>query len=455
MLEFIKKIPGLRSGIGRRFILYILLFSSVITFVGTGLQLYLDYDRDVELIHSSLRQVQSSYLHSITNSLWVTDDELLHIQLEGIMRLPDMQFIEVRKGTEVLQAIGTPQSESIIEQTIPLVYDYNGQDVHLGELHVVASLKGVYARILDRVLVILGIQTIKTFLVSLFIFIIFYLLVGKHIFYMASFVESIRFESMEQPLHLDRKPNTKKPDELDQLSTAFNRMRENLARDITEKKLAEEQINAALKEKEILLREIHHRVKNNMQVITSLLRLQSDTIKDQQYADMFRESQERIRSMALIHETLYQSEDFANIDFDGYLWALINNLFISYGINPEIISMKIKTNDLSLALDYAIPCGLIINELVSNCLKHAFPDEREGEIQIVLQEISENEIELTVSDNGMGIPEEFDFGTTESLGLDLVKVLAEHQLGGRIEMKGTGGTRFSIRFMVKAEKARI
>jgi len=455
MLEFIKKIPGLRSGIGRRFILYILLFSSVITFVGTGLQLYLDYDRDVELIHSSLRQVQSSYLHSITNSLWVTDDELLHIQLEGIMRLPDMQFIEVRKGTEVLQAIGTPQSESIIEQTIPLVYDYNGQDVHLGELHVVASLKGVYARILDRVLVILGIQTIKTFLVSLFIFIIFYLLVGKHIFYMASFVESIRFESMEQPLHLDRKPNTKKPDELDRLSTAFNRMRENLARDITEKKLAEEQINAALKEKEILLREIHHRVKNNMQVITSLLSLQSDTIKDQQYADMFRESQERIRSMALIHETLYQSEDFANIDFDGYLWALINNLFISYGINPEIISMKIKTNDLSLALDYAIPCGLIINELVSNCLKHAFPDEREGEIQIVLQEISENEIELTVSDNGMGIPEEFDFGTTESLGLDLVKVLAEHQLGGRIEMNGTGGTRFSIRFMVKPEKARI
>ena len=110
MIEFIKKIPGLRSGIGRRFILYILLFSSVITFMGTGLKLYLDYDRDLKLIHTSLKQVESSYLHSITNSLWVTDDELLHIQLEGIMRLPDMQFIEVRKGTEVLQAIGTPKS---------------------------------------------------------------------------------------------------------------------------------------------------------------------------------------------------------------------------------------------------------------------------------------------------------------------------------------------------------
>ena len=242
MIEFIKKIPGLRSGIGRRFILYILLFSSVITFMGTGLQLYLDYDRDLKLIHTSLKQVESSYLHSITNSLWVTDDELLHIQLEGIMRLPDMQFIEVRKGTEVLQAIGTPQSESIIEQTIPLIYDYNGRDVHLGELHVVASLKGVYARILDRVLVILGIQTIKTFLVSLFIFIIFYLLVGRYIFYMASFVESIRFESMDQPLHLDRKPKKKKPDELDQLATAFNRMRENLARDVIRREIAEKEL---------------------------------------------------------------------------------------------------------------------------------------------------------------------------------------------------------------------
>ena len=240
MIEFIKKIPGLRSRIGRRFILYILLFSSLITFFGVGLQLYLDYDRDLKSIHTTIEQVESSYLDSITSSLWVTDDELLRIQLEGILRLPDMQLIEVRKGAKVLQAVGTPQSESIIEQTIPLVYVYNGRDVHLGELHVVASLKGVYQRIIDRVLVILGIQMVKTLLVSLFIFIIFYLLVGKHIIHMASFVESIRFESMDQPLHLDRKPKPKKPDELDQLAASFNRMREKLARDISERKRAEE-----------------------------------------------------------------------------------------------------------------------------------------------------------------------------------------------------------------------
>ena len=228
-----------------------------------------------------------------------------------------------------------------------------------------------------------------------------------------------------------------------------------VTRDISERKLAEDRIKASLEEKEILLREIHHRVKNNMQVVISLLRLQSDKIKDQQYVEMLKESQDRIKSMALIHEKLYQSEDFANIDFDGYVKALVNSLFVSHGANPDKIASKIEIKDISLGLDYAIPCGLIINELVSNSLKYAFPNEREGEIRIGLQKTSENEVELTVSDNGIGIPEELDFGTIESLGLDLVKVLAEHQLGGKIELKRAGGTSFSFRFTVKTDRARI
>ena len=228
-----------------------------------------------------------------------------------------------------------------------------------------------------------------------------------------------------------------------------------VTRDITERKLAEDRIKASLEEKEILLREIHHRVKNNMQVVISLLSLQSEKIKDQQYVDMLKESQDRIKSMALIHEKLYQSENFANIDFDGYIKTLVNSLFISQGVNPDKISLKMEIADISLGLDYAIPCGLIINELVSNSFKYAFPNEREGEIRIGLQKTSENEVELTVSDNGIGIPAELDFGTIESLGLDLVKVLTEHQLGGKIELNRAGGSSFSIRFTVKTDKGRI
>ncbi|MBA3013106.1 MAG: hypothetical protein FP812_23120 [Desulfobacula sp.] len=143
MIEFIKKMPGLRSGIGRKLIVYILLFSSMITFIGTGLQLYLDYKKDIRSIHNTLKQIESSYLYSITNSLWVTDDEFLRIQLEGILRLPDVQFIAIRKGKDVLQAVGTPQFKNTIERTLPLVYPYNGRAIDLGELHVVTSLNGV------------------------------------------------------------------------------------------------------------------------------------------------------------------------------------------------------------------------------------------------------------------------------------------------------------------------
>ena len=222
-----------------------------------------------------------------------------------------------------------------------------------------------------------------------------------------------------------------------------------IVRDITERKTADEKIIASLREKEVLLREIHHRVKNNMQVITSLLRLQSDKIKDQQYADMFQESQERIRSMALIHEKLYQSKDLSRVDFNEYIKSLINSLFRSYGIDTGRIVTKLNVEDVSIRLDHAIPCGLIINELVSNSLKYAFPEDRKGEISVTLRSITKDEIELRVSDDGIGIPEDLNIRNTDSLGLELVIILAEDQLGGKIELDRTGGTTFRILFKGK------
>jgi PAS domain S-box-containing protein len=222
-----------------------------------------------------------------------------------------------------------------------------------------------------------------------------------------------------------------------------------VTRDITDRKVADEKIKASLGEKEVLLREIHHRVKNNMQVIISLLRLQSDKIGDKRYVDMLKESQSRIKSMALIHEKLYQTKDFANIDFHEYIKDLANSLFVSNAVNPDKIALNLEIKDISLGLDYAIPCGLIINELVLNSLKHAFPNEREGEIRIALLRTGEDEVELTVSDNGIGIPEKLDLETTESLGLSLVKILVEHQLGGKVKLDRTGKSTFSIRFMTK------
>ena len=233
----------------------------------------------------------------------------------------------------------------------------------------------------------------------------------------------------------------------------------NFLTDITERKRAEKQIKTALKEKEVLLQEIHHRVKNNLQVVSSLLDLQLDYIEDKQALKMFQDSQNRIKSMALVHEKLYQSRDLVKIDFADYIRDLTAYLFGSYKVNPDAITLKINVEDVSLNIDMAIPCGLIINELVSNSLKHAFPPEedgpasQEGEIRIGLYADGDKLI-LIVSDNGVGLPKDLDFRNTESLGLQLVDIFTD-QLEGTIELDRSGGTAFKITFAEPEDKSSL
>lgn len=218
--------------------------------------------------------------------------------------------------------------------------------------------------------------------------------------------------------------------------------------DITERKHAEERLKASLREKEVLLKEIHHRVKNNLQVISSLLKLQAGYIKDKQTLEILQESQNRVRAMALIHEKLYQSKDLAKTDFAEYVRNLTRNIIRSYG-NPHNIQLKIDVAEIRLSIDAAIPCGLIINELVSNSLKYAFPSnmpiEQTCEIYINLHTTSPENYVLTITDNGVGLPEHIDFRNTPSLGLQLVCTLTE-QLQGTIDLDRHNGTQFQLTF---------
>jgi len=215
--------------------------------------------------------------------------------------------------------------------------------------------------------------------------------------------------------------------------------------DTTESKLAEEKVRASLAEKEVLLKEVHHRVKNNLQIISSLLELQSDYIRDEQSRMFFRDSQNRIRSMALVHEKLYQSESLAFVDFREYVEDLANYLFSASVKDSDLIRLTIDVGEVSLSVDEAIPCGFIINELISNSLKHAFPDDRGGEVIITCQMREDDWITLTVSDNGIGLPPDLDIGNTETLGLQLVTMLVK-QLSGRIDLSGDQGTLWEIAF---------
>ncbi len=214
--------------------------------------------------------------------------------------------------------------------------------------------------------------------------------------------------------------------------------------DITAKQEAEEQIRHSLKEKEILLKEIHHRVKNNLQIISSLLNLQSASLDDPQLQTLLYDSQNRVKSMALIHDRLYREKDFSRIDFTEYVRDIVENLFQSY-ISSDRVTHSIDFQKTWFDFDIAIPLGLIINEIVSNSLKHAFPDNREGHINLVFTKESENIYTLIVADNGIGLPEKLEVATLESLGMKLIHTLVD-QLEGELSMESGNGSKFTITF---------
>ena len=205
----------------------------------------------------------------------------------------------------------------------------------------------------------------------------------------------------------------------------------------------------SLSEKEVLLKEIHHRVKNNLQVISSLLYLSSKKIKDNATREMFKDSQNRVKSIALVHERLYQSKDLGKIDFREYVSKLLNDLFRSYAVNQSIIKLSININNIFISIDTAVPCGLIINEIVSNSLKYAFPNSeetgKEYEININFNISKDKELILEISDNGIGLPEGLDIKKTNSLGLQLVDTLID-QLEGTMEIDRSSGTAFKFKF---------
>lgn len=219
-----------------------------------------------------------------------------------------------------------------------------------------------------------------------------------------------------------------------------------IAHDITDKKTSQERIVQSLREKEILLKEVHHRVKNNMQVISSILNLQSSYVSDEYALGLLKESQNRIKTMAYIHESLYQNKTFATIDFADYISTLSGNIIQSYAVNSDRVKLLLNTEIVMLNLDVSIPAGLIINELVTNSIKHAFSDGKSGFLSINLK-CQNNVVILTVADNGKGLPEHFDHRNTNSLGLQLVNTLTE-QIDGTVEFKhrNGGGTEVTVTF---------
>jgi PAS domain S-box-containing protein len=220
-------------------------------------------------------------------------------------------------------------------------------------------------------------------------------------------------------------------------------------KDITEQRQAEDQLNASLKEKETLLHEVHHRVKNNMQVINSLLKLQSNNIEDVQTKEILKDSQSRVYAMSAVHETLHGSERLSEIDLKAYLSKITTSVFQTYSTDHRKVKLNSNVDNSPINLNQAYPLGLVINELMSNSLKYAFPDNREGEVSVSLKKL-DKELELTIADDGIGIPDGLDWKNSKSLGLKLVRTLVEKQLDGSIDVERNNGTKFTIKFNIES-----
>ena len=223
-----------------------------------------------------------------------------------------------------------------------------------------------------------------------------------------------------------------------------------LRRELFERQTAEKELLASdrrlrrsLAEKESLLKEIHHRVKNNLQIVSSLLYLQEENMQDARGVEILRECQQRVKSMALIHEQLYGTSDLAKIDFGRYLDALGASLFDAYGVDRDRIRLLVHAEAIALGVDTAVPCGLIVNELVSNALKHAFPENRRGVVDIVLRTLPGERMQIQVTDDGIGLSRKPDEAARQSLGLRLIDTLVR-QLDGSLSIETNPGTRFTL-----------
>ena len=234
-----------------------------------------------------------------------------------------------------------------------------------------------------------------------------------------------------------------------------------VTRDFTDRRWADEllrqnqaQLAESLKEREVLLQEVHHRVKNNLQVISSLINLQARQLSDKASRSALEECKTRVEAIALIHEKLYQSKDYARVPFSDYARGLAQNIFHTAGVSHSVIDLQVEIEGMALAVDKAIPCGLILNELISNALKHAFPDDRRGVVRVELRKAGEGDVLLAVGDDGVGVPPNFEPLRSPTLGLQLVATLVK-QLDGQLEIRSTGGTTFRIVFPVEgASQAR-
>ncbi len=425
------------------------------------------------------QSIASMMAYNLSAAITFDDPEAIANVVRGARQNPDLVYAVIldRDGRELLGDGRARADSAAFQEAAPkspvsrdgLVFRVSAPVVfrerEIGRVHLGFSLEELKARA-RRLRFLVGFVSLVVFLLGMGLLYGLSTLVTQPLRQMAETVRRISEGD------LTRRAKISSRDEAGQLATSFNGMLDKLAGAQRELEAANQtleqrveerthRLQASVREKEILIQEIHHRVKNNMQIISSLVNLQAARIEDPETREMFMVTRDRIRSMALVHEKIYRSKDFARIDFVDYVRNLVNQILRSSAV-PGAIRAEIEGDPVFLNISTAVPCSLIVNELVSNALKHAFPDGRPGRLTVRVAALDDGRnglavgdtgrFSITVSDDGVGLAPDFDMARTNSLGLQIVSLLVE-QLEGTLEVDGREGSRFSFTFREAREKA--
>ncbi|MCB9248898.1 MAG: HAMP domain-containing protein [Ignavibacteriales bacterium] len=461
------------------------LFTIVLGLISLFIYFYFPEKFEQERIQSlkeKANSVAKIAAYGVSSGFYLKDEKSSENEIESLIKNEEIRYVVIEKRDSLyydfnyftalmnhfkdIKDDGISGKWEIMKIHAPIML---GSD-HIGDIYIGYSLRLVYANI-EELRTNIGIVSLLLFLVgSILVYFI-------GMFFTKPLTEMVKTVNKISDGDYTQRAKVESSDEVGYLANSFNVMVDKIAatneqmevinkeleqrvvdrtveleralrslqKENDVRKKAEKEISKSLEEKEVLLKEIHHRVKNNLQIVSSLFFFQSKKITDPVTLEMFRDGQNRVKSMALIHERLYQSDDLANINFKEYVRKLANFLFQSYGVNQSKIKLKTNIANIELGVDTAVPCGLIINELISNSLKHGFDSEMSGEIRIDMGHNENNKLILKISDNGKGIPKDLNIEESDSLGLRLVNNLTM-QLNGKVEFINRNGTMVKLIF---------
>ncbi len=456
---------GLLSGLAPKLFLTVILTSTAITAITVVLQLRNDYRQECAAVHASFDEIEASYIPALSLSIFNFDSEQSRLLLQGIHLLRYVSYAEIREtqGEElvVTDSVGEGVPEEHIEQTFDLEYEYEGVTRHLGRLDVYADLGTIRRRVRERLGATVISSAVQVFIVSSLILILVGRLVVTPLRRASRFVRSIDISDDEDslltlPRRAQRPQSPQRRDEFDEIVNSINEMKQRLTQTYRELRESKERVETANEQKTVLLRELNHRTKNNMQVIVSLLSMKAaGAPEESEVRELVAETEARVYAMALVHEKLYQSSDLSRIDIQEYLHDLARFLVSTHGDGRAVPHVQVDAAAVDVLFDTVVPCGLIVTELVSNALDHAFDDPSTGTITVSLAEQGDGVMRLCVKDNGRGFPGSFDPKVDANMGIRLVYSLGEQQLGGRVHVETTPGVVWTVEFRDSTYDARV